>query len=108
MNGGAAVAIAKRALLPKGREMGTKDQGCNTAHQVNPGANAHLFALLHHLESLIEQHLAGEGIVNDFDISIGKGESSPRRVFLHGNAPAEGQFEHNASSERVRDVVVPE
>lgn len=82
--------------------------GVGTAHEVDPGADAHLFALLHHLEGLIEEDLTSEGVVNNFDVAVSQGESPPRGVLLHGNAASEGQLEDDAASEGVGDVIVPE
>lgn len=79
-----------------------------TAHQVNPRADAHLLARLHHLEGLVQQHLAGKSVVNDFDNSVRQGEAPPGRVLLHADAAAEGQLENNASAKSIGNVVVPE
>ena len=80
----------------------------HTAHEVDPGADAHLLALLHHLEGLIEKNLTRQRLIDHFDIPIGEGESPSRGILVHGDPTAECQLEHNASSESVRDVVVPE
>ncbi len=79
-----------------------------TAHQVDPGADAHLLAGLHHLQGLVEEHLARQGLVNDLDDAVCQREASPRGVLLHADAAAEGQLDDDASPQRVRDVVVPE
>lgn len=79
-----------------------------TAHEVDPRADAHLFALLHHLERLIEEDLASESVVYDFDIAVGRGKAPPGSVFFHANTAAKGQLEDDAAPEGVRDVVVPE
>lgn len=41
-----------------------------TTHQVDPSRDAHLLALLHHLQGLVQENLAGQGVVDDFDISV--------------------------------------
>ena len=79
-----------------------------TTHQVDPGADAHLLALLHHLQGLVEQNFAGKGVVYDFDIAVRRGEAPPGRVLFHADAATKGQLEDNATAQRVRDVVVPE
>jgi hypothetical protein len=45
-------------------------QGVCTTHEVDPGANAHLLALLHLLECFVEEDFAGEGIVDNFDVAV--------------------------------------
>lgn len=98
--------------MKQGCQLGGKEEGAGqggpTAHEVDPGADAHLLALLHHLESLVEEDFAGEGVVYDFDVAVSEREAPPRGIFLHGDAPAEGQFDDDAAAESVRDVVVPE
>lgn len=79
-----------------------------TTHQVNPGADAHLLARLHHFQSFIEQHLTGQCVINDFNDAIGQGEPAPRGVFLHADAATKGQFYDNATAEGIGYVVVPE
>lgn len=78
-----------------------------TAHQIDPGANAHLLARLHHLERLVEQDFASKSIVDDFNNTIGKREAPPRGVLLHADAAAEGQFYNDAATQGIRYVVVP-
>lgn len=79
-----------------------------TTHQVNPGADAHLLACLHHFQSFIEQHLTGQCVINDFNDAIGQGEAASRGVLLHADAATESQFYDNATAEGIRYVVVPE
>jgi hypothetical protein len=85
-----------------------KKRGDNTAHQIDPRMDAHFLTGLHQLECLIEQHLSGEGIIDDFDQSVLKRESSSSGVLFHANTPSESQFKHNAPSQRIRYVVIPE
>lgn len=93
--------------IPRERGEGGK-RGKVTAHEVNPRADAHLLALLHHLEGLVKEYFAGEGVVYDFDVAVGEGEAPPRGVFFHADAATEGQLEDDAASQGVGDVVVPE
>lgn len=79
-----------------------------TAHQVNPGCDAHLFTLLHHLEGFVEEDLAREGVVYDLDVAVCEGESTSRSILLHCNATTEGQLDDDASSQGVRNIIVPE
>lgn len=51
--------------------------GVGTAHQIDPRADAHLLTLLHHLESLVKEYFAGEGVVYDFDVAVCEGEAPP-------------------------------
>lgn len=75
--------------------------GLLTTHQIDPGADAHLFTLFHHLQSFVKQDLARQGVVNHFDVSIGRGEASSGRILLHTDAAAERQFEDDATSQRI-------
>lgn len=61
-----------------------------TAHKIDPRADTHLFALLHHLESLVKENLASEAVIYDFNVAVGGGESSSRGVLFHADAAAEG------------------
>lgn len=79
-----------------------------TAHQINPGANAHLLARLHHLQRLVQQDFSRQGIIDHLDYPIGQGKAPPGGVFLHAYPAAEGQLDDDASSQRVGDILVPE
>jgi len=79
-----------------------------TAHEINPSTNTVLLAALNHLERLVQNRLAGLTVVNDLDQAVGERKSTPGRVADHGNASPEGELDENASTERVRNVVVPE
>lgn len=78
-----------------------------TAHEVDPRAHAHLLRRLHHLERFVQEHLAGQGVVDDFDVAVREREPPPIRILCHAHATSEGQLEHYAASQRIRDVVVP-
>lgn len=75
--------------------------GSFTAHQVNPRADTHLLTLLHHLQCLIEQDLARQGVVNNFDDAVREGEASSRGILLHADATAECEFDDDASSQSI-------
>ena len=89
--------------VSRGRRGGTG----RTAHQVNPRADAHLFAALHHLERLVEQDLAGERVVDDFDDAVRQGQPPSLRIPLHAYPAAEGEFDDDAPAQGVGNVVVP-
>ena len=78
-----------------------------TTHQVDPGADAHLLAGLHHLQCLVKQHFAGKGVVDDFDHSVCKGKPPPRGVFLHADTATEGELKDDATTKRIADIVIP-
>jgi hypothetical protein len=79
-----------------------------TAHEIDPGANAHLLAGLHHLEGLVQEHLARQAVVDHLDDAVREREAPAGGVLLHADAAAEGELDHDAAAERVGDVVVPE
>lgn len=79
-----------------------------TAHQIDPRADAHLLTRLHHLQRLVQQYFSGEGVVNDLDQSIRKREPSSSRIVLHAYSTTKRQLNHDATTEGVGDVVVPE
>jgi hypothetical protein len=81
--------------------------GVFTAHEVNPGCDAHLLALLHHLKGLVKENLTSKGVVYDLDVAVCEGESASRSILLHCDATSEGQLDDDASSQSVRNVVVP-
>lgn len=91
-----------------GREKSGGPGDLRTAHQVDPRADAHLFALLHHLQSFVEQHFSSKRVVYDFDVAVGRRESSSRGVFFHADSAPERKFEDDAASKSVRNVIVPE
>lgn len=97
----------KRALLHYRKTRGDYFGRPPTAHQVNPRADAHLLARLHHLQGLVEQYFAGESVVDDFDDAVGERETPPGGVFLHADAATEGKLEYDAPAKGVGDVVVP-
>jgi len=82
--------------------------GLHTTHQVNPCTNAHLLALLHHLQGFVEEDFAGKGIVNNFDYAVCKGVPPTRRIFLHANTTPEGELYNDATSKGITNVVIPE
>jgi hypothetical protein len=82
--------------------------GVFTAHEVNPGCDAHLLALLHHLEGFVKENLAGKGVVYDLDVAVCEGESASRSILLHCDATSEGQLDDDTTSQGVRNVIVPE
>jgi hypothetical protein len=96
-----------------------------TAHQVDPGADRHSLADLHHLERFVEQNLARQPVVNDLDEAtrtnerlhagsgrssapVGQRKSSPIGIPDDGYPMPQGELEQYAPSEGVGDVVVPE
>jgi hypothetical protein len=98
-----ARAVYDDALAVAGRE-----RGGHTAHEVNPGAYAHLLARLHQLQCLVQKHLAGQTIIDNLDQPVGQGEAPPGSILLHADAATEGQLDDDAPAERIADVVVPE
>jgi len=74
---------------------------CCTAHKIYPGGDAHLLAALHHLEGLVQQHLASERVVYDLDESVGERVSSSGRVLLHAYPPTESQLDDDAAAQGV-------
>lgn len=81
--------------------------GVLTAEEVDPGADAHFFARLHHFQRFVQQDFSGQRVINDLDDSICQGESAPGRIILHAHATTESQFDDDAASESVGDIIVP-
>lgn len=73
----------------------------HTAHQVNPRADAHLFARFHHLQCLVQQDFASKCVVYNFDNPVCQRKSSPRGVLLHAHTTSESQLDDNTSSKRI-------
>jgi len=80
---------------------------CRTTHEIYPRADAHLLARLHHLQSFIQQHFPSQGIVNDFNYSVGKGKPSSGGVLLHAHTTSECQLDDYTAPESVGYIVIP-
>ena len=72
-----------------------------TAHEINPRAHTHLLACFHHFEGFVEEYFAGQGVIDDLDDAVGKGEPSSGGVLLHADTTAEGQFDDYAASQSI-------
>ncbi|KAI6748302.1 hypothetical protein HG530_015582 [Fusarium avenaceum] len=73
--------------------------GLSCSGKKKKSCDAHLLALLHHLEGLVKKNLAGKSVVYDLDVAVCEGESASRSILLHCDATSEGQLDDNASSQ---------
>lgn len=80
-----------------------------TGKEINPRVDRHALRLLalHHAECLVKDGLARLTVVDNFNQTLGKGESTTIGVLVDSDAPSEGEFDENAAAQRVGDVVVP-
>ena len=65
--------------------------------QIDPGADAHLLALAHHLERLVQQRLARHLAVDDLDVPIRQRESSSRGISHDRYPMSQRELEHDAA-----------
>jgi len=81
-----------------------------TGKKINPRVDRHALRLLrlHHAERLVKDGLARLTVVDDFNQTVGEGESTTIRVLVNGDAPPEGEFDEDTATQRVGDVVIPE
>ena len=71
--------------------------------KINPRVDRHALRLLalHHAKRHVKDGLARLTVIDDFNQTLGEGESTTIWILVNGNAPPEGEFDENTATQRV-------